>query len=196
MDRPRGWSVFVVDPGETTGWVWACIGYNELRSGAADAVVKASAHRSGVQLADSRFQWGQVEGQYRSGEFYEAEHRMAYDTYIEMMRCGNLGRRTSGGAVPEISDVIIEDFTLRERTKRRDLLSPIRVTAHLQSIMMMSKHELPPIHLQSASDKSAITDDRLKHWGLWVPGKPHAMDALRHLIVWLRTKEKEHGFSL
>jgi hypothetical protein len=42
---------------------------------------------------------------------------------------------------------------------------------------------------QTPSDKSIVTDDRLKQWGAWRKGRPHAMDALRHLIVYLRRHE-------
>jgi hypothetical protein len=39
-----------------------------------------------------------------------------------------------------------------------------------------------PLQLQSAQQgKSFVTDDRLKVWGLHVPGAPHANDATRHV---------------
>lgn len=39
---------------------------------------------------------------------------------------------------------------------------------------------------QMPSAKSVVSDDRLKRHGLWLPGKPHATDAVRHLVVRLR----------
>jgi len=43
-----------------------------------------------------------------------------------------------------------------------------------------------------ASGKGVVTDARLRNWGLWQVGQPHANDALRHLIVFLR-KEIGNG---
>lgn len=38
---------------------------------------------------------------------------------------------------------------------------------------------------------STVTDDRQKEWGFWVPGKPHARDAVKHNITFLkRVKER------
>lgn len=128
--------------------------------------------------------------------FVLAEHMMAVDLYIDMMVRSHMTSRTSGGAVPEISDLLYEDFTLRERTKDRSLLSPIRVSAHHQTLVLQKGEIHPAIHLQSASEKDVITDDQLKHAGLWERGRPHAMDALRHLVLWLRKQEKVHGLAL
>lgn len=37
-----------------------------------------------------------------------------------------------------------------------------------------------------------VTDDRQKSWGYWIPGKPHARDAVKHAITFLkRRKEQE-----
>lgn len=35
-----------------------------------------------------------------------------------------------------------------------------------------------------ASAKSFVTDSKIKRLDLWIPGKPHAMDALRHVIFY------------
>jgi hypothetical protein len=41
-----------------------------------------------------------------------------------------------------------------------------------------------PFELQKPADaKRFVTDARLKHLGLWVPGEDHARDALRHLVL-------------
>lgn len=190
--------MFAIDPGETTGWAWACIGRSELqRLGMVGALEAARRHASGLQLNDTRFAQGQVPAVYSDGQFFEAEYGAAVDLWIDMKVRSNMTARTSGGVVPEITDLVYEDFTLRERTQTRDLLSPIRVTAMHQAIVLQKEGlGAPRMHLQSSSDKSVITDDQLKAWGLYLPGKPHSNDACRHLCLWLRKLEKDLGFSL
>lgn len=39
---------------------------------------------------------------------------------------------------------------------------------------------------QNPSERSVITPERLKRWGLWTPGKKDAMSAMQHLITYLR----------
>ena len=184
----KGLSLFVLDPGETTGWSWCCVGRKELAQlGAVEAVKAASRHRSGAMGSDRRFMSGQVplEG-YASRVRSELE--AAHDLYVQSVVCGNMASRTSGGVVQGITDVVLEDFILRERTQKRDLLSPVRLTAMVQAMVFSNDDYEASIHtLQSASNaKSTVTDDRLKRWDLWVPGQQHARDAIRHMILLLR----------
>lgn len=85
----------------------------------------------------------------------------------------------------------MEDFVLRARVTDRSLLSPVRLIAkietHLRVFYMYRGVEAPPIKFQSAANaKTIATDTRLKHWDLWVKGKQHARDAIRHACVALR----------
>lgn len=38
------------------------------------------------------------------------------------------------------------------------------------------------------------TDSKIKELGLWVPGKPHAMDALRHMLYFVSFNQKDNRF--
>ena len=39
--------------------------------------------------------------------------------------------------------------------------------------------------------KGIFTDSRLKDQKLWIPGKPHACDAVRHLcLLWRQVRDK------
>lgn len=190
---PKGISVFAVDPGMTTGWAWACVGLSELRkAGVVGAVRAAQRHRSGLQLADTRFRSGQV----RVGTDFDSEQAQVDALIIEMQVCAHMGDRCSSGSVPGISDVVVEDFILRQRTMDRSLLSPVRVTAGLMQDLYRSTWPYC-VSLQSASDaKSTVTDARLKAWGLYVPGNEHARDATRHLILALRRICQKRGLSV
>lgn len=165
------------------------------------ALHSARSHRSGAMAADSRFMTGQFTGRYSELDFFAAEHLIAVDLYIQMRLQGNMAARTSKGLVKGITDIVYEDFCLREKSTRRNLLSPVRVTAHSQSLvftrMMEPPDPIPRIYLQTPADKAIITDERLNRWDLYQPGKPHANDAVRHMILFLRRlKEKNAGAKI
>ncbi|HEY7413922.1 MAG TPA: hypothetical protein VH593_01920 [Ktedonobacteraceae bacterium] len=69
-------------------------------------------------------------------------------------------------------------------------LSPMRIGAMLECLIA-ERGLLVDLLWQTPSDKAVITDDRLRRWGWWWPGHDDAMDALRHLIVFLRRTKME-----
>jgi hypothetical protein len=74
--------------------------------------------------------------------------------------------------------VVYEEFRVREDTNRADLtgvevIGVIKEWERQRGIKLKDQH--------SSQAKHYFTDKRLKDAGLWVKGKPHAMDALRHL---------------
>jgi hypothetical protein len=80
--------------------------------------------------------------------------------------------------------IIIEDFIPRQLNQQRHFLSPVRVTAQLTMLLWLKQRQWL---LQSASlAKSTITDDRLRGADLYNVGQPHANDATRHLLTFLR----------
>lgn len=85
----------------------------------------------------------------------------------------------------EVTDVVVEKFVPRGQRLKAGHSVAIEVADHVR-IMCIEFLEVE-FHWQQASDaKGVITDDRLKKMDLWVPGKPHARDAIRHLIIALR----------
>jgi hypothetical protein len=42
---------------------------------------------------------------------------------------------------------------------------------------------------QNPSERSVITDKRLKDWGLWYPGRKDVNAAMKHLLVWIRKNQ-------
>lgn len=43
---------------------------------------------------------------------------------------------------------------------------------------------------QASMAMSTVTDDRQKSWGLWVPGKPHARDGVKHAVTFLKRRKE------
>lgn len=104
--------------------------------------------------------------------------------------------------------VVFEDFILRRGgTAQRHTLSPVRMTAFMEANLSwyvallagsrrssraaaIARHKrimtgFSVYGFTPAQAKSFATDDRLKHWNLWVKGNPHARDSLRHLCLFL-----------
>jgi hypothetical protein len=114
------------------------------------------------------------------------EASMAEQVLCMAITMGSMGKRSSAGAVPDLTHIVLEDFILRERTSDRSLLSPVRLNAKLEDKFRESMPRVE-LTLQSPSNaKTTVTNERLKRWGLWSVGEQHARDATRHLILWLR----------
>lgn len=72
---------------------------------------------------------------------------------------------------------IIRPDTLR-KTRQYD---PLELIGAVKLVVALAGGRL---EMQAASSaKSMVTDTRLRGLGLWVPGKDHARDALRHLVL-------------
>lgn len=84
--------------------------------------------------------------------------------------------------------VVVEDFILRtqRKEKSRDMLSPVRLNAKLETYLWRSRR---PMFLQQPSQaKTTVTDDRLHMLNCYneVGGLGHARDADRHAILFVR----------
>jgi hypothetical protein len=80
----------------------------------------------------------------------------------------------------DFDTIVCESFTLREGVYGVDL-SPVYIIGALEALY--------PVHdiiYQAPSMKPLCDDQRLKSMGLYEPGRGHAMDALRHGIIYLR----------
>lgn len=104
---------------------------------------------------------------------------------------------------PEL--IVVEDFVLRggqTHNPVRSGLSPDRVQAMLHALLLVDAAGSGGsggsggsagvlgvgqiMWLSASMAKTTITDERLKYMGLYVKGKPHARDALRHAITGYR----------
>lgn len=83
-----------------------------------------------------------------------------------------------------IDAIVCESFTLREGVYGADL-SPVYIIGALEGMY----GKLIPIKYQEPKLKPLCDDARLKRLGLYVPGKPHANDAVRHFIISMRNSK-------
>jgi hypothetical protein len=93
---------------------------------------------------------------------------------------------------PENHILVIEDYLLKPTTgsTKREALSPVYVASTFQGIRMgqalayehfgFGKTSIPPINWSSPSNKAAVDDARLRRAWVWIRGKQHGRDAVRH----------------
>jgi hypothetical protein len=91
--------------------------------------------------------------------------------------------------------VVSESFIITPATVRKS-----REHWSLEAIgamkYILQRQGLPDLVLQSpAQGKSFGTDDKLKALDWWIPGKGHAMDAARHLLVHLMKDPRSWNFD-
>lgn len=188
-------SVIAFDPGVTCGWAW--LAFDE-------SLVSSLGITGSISSAGDRlFRMGQIDVGLSSYE--ETAGALTMTQYVQ--RSVEVTREAANRAyqyepdgrshparLPVVrSCVICEGFSLQEATKDRTLLSPVRLQAKLEQALVMTgvEHEwFNPL----PSEKGVATDERLLRWGLARKGHlkcdchRHSNDALRHLIVWMRTQ--------
>ncbi len=81
----------------------------------------------------------------------------------------------------------IEDYILiRFDSSEREGLDTVRVTSAFMMALALSEINPPEPYLQQPSQAATYaTDDRLRHWGLWLPGGKydHERSARKHLCL-------------
>ena len=83
----------------------------------------------------------------------------------------------------KIDRIIAESFTLREGVYGADL-SPVYIIGALEALYPTTE-----IVYQEPKLKPLVDNERLKKMGLYLPSKPHGMDAVRHGIIYLRNNK-------
>jgi hypothetical protein len=81
--------------------------------------------------------------------------------------------------------LVTEGFKLRQLNAELD---PVEIN-HTVAWALRPRYF---VQQQPALAMSTVTDDRQKEWGFWVPGKPHARDAVKHGITFLK-RQKERA---
>jgi len=80
--------------------------------------------------------------------------------------------------------LVTEGFTLRQAQAE---LSPVQINA----IIRWAARPRYWVEQNASLAMGTVTDDRQKEWGFWLPGKPHARDAVKHNITFLKRKKQQ-----
>jgi len=82
-----------------------------------------------------------------------------------------------------VDDFVCEDFILRPGVHGANI-EPAFIIGAMQAVLNGKE-----VKLQEAGLKKLVNDDRLKKLEVFTSGKPHANDAARHGIIYLRNKK-------
>lgn len=162
MKCDRRLVVLSFDPGGTTGWAALSILVKHI-----DLF-----RRYGLSALEHEvitLTCGQIKG----------SERRQVERVIEIVEAG-----ISNGQFDHLI-FLYEDFILRKRTKSRDLLSPVRITARIQTVNQLY-WDFPETFQQPSLAKTAMPDKVLRKYHLHTPGMPHANDAKRHALTLVR----------
>lgn len=168
-DSPLLPAILSFDPGGTTGWYWY------------DAAVSVfdSMHK-GIAC-------GQIVDQ--------SHHKLLFDLMIHW---------AENRITPRLH-IVCERFEFRKTDQERDKIDydAAEYVGVVKLFVKMYKNANVKLVMQSASmvkEKKANknnppfwTEAKIKHLGLWEPGKPHAMDALRHMLYYRTFTLKDHS---
>lgn len=99
---------------------------------------------------------------------------------------------------PDVRDIVAcEDFIAPSTHRTANVLVPHKVASMLEYQVWIETMGAWDIEwrYQQPQERMIITDDNLRDWGLWKPGKKHKdeMAALKHLIVLARKLEKNNA---
>lgn len=156
-----------IDPGGTTGWARLVVPRKSIYGDEPRRIIE--------------WEWGEV---------YGPEEK-------QVDELAGLVRATQGLSYQVGPAVVVEDFDIEphNRTRDREMLSPVRIAAMLRYAQHLGKLQDAQIVMQGRQlAKGTATDDRLRHWGLYIKGSDHARDAMRHAITALRRASENPAF--
>lgn len=161
--RPRLWKpcpfrLLTYDPGGTTGWSSAI--WNPERHGN----VHPQESYDPPKLRDIQWDCGQIGPQEHHEELFE---------HVSLFN-------------PQV--IICESFEFRQHINQSHTKTKVELISkeYIGVIKLWSIQNPTLLFFQTASAaKTLVSDDKIKCLGLWVPSKPHAMDARRHLLRYM-----------
>ena len=85
--------------------------------------------------------------------------------------------------------IVYESFEFRQTERHRDFIDyiPREYIGVVELFQQMNPHvklfkQMAGAVIPGPKNAAFFTDDKVKRLGLWVPGRPHAMDATRHYL--------------
>lgn len=89
--------------------------------------------------------------------------------------------------------VVFEDFVLRTDVRSREVMAPDRLRSACQSEEILHGEGRVFFMQAPSMAKTTANDDRLKRADLYFAGMPHATDAARHVMTFLRRARKDES---
>lgn len=86
--------------------------------------------------------------------------------------------------------IVCESFEFRQGKQRANINLISKEYIGIAKLFAAERLRSPVVFQTAGAAKGFVTDPKLKIMGLWVPGKQHARDALRHLLYYMITVER------
>jgi len=81
--------------------------------------------------------------------------------------------------------VVVENYQVYSWKLKEHKFSTLHTPRLIGCIETLCKLEGIGLSKQTAQNaKKFVTDEKLKEWGMWIKGRPHARDAIRHGIYY------------
>ena len=81
-------------------------------------------------------------------------------------------------------ELVIEDFSLFAAGRGKDVISSARIGCWIAG--NVDDVLTPTFYLPGKRGSVSSSDERLRRWGIWDEGKPHARDAMKMVMLHLR----------
>ena len=106
---------------------------------------------------------------------------------VDVSSSGTLGGDSMWELVLDIEPevIIIENYRIYPHMSKTHTWSSLNTPKLIGYIEAICQHQGIPYYLQMASTKEFCNNDKLREWGYYRQGEPHANDAIRHGCYWL-----------
>lgn len=159
--------IFALDPGGTTGWA-KCVLEEE-----ADSIDEQG------NLRTKRV------GHFSSDQIGPGSHHMRlWEILGELV-----------GQTQELH-LVVESFQYRQSDANRTgtVLVSLEYIGIAKLFALLHPERVRYQEQTPAEGKGFVTDTKIRRLGLWTPGMPHAMDAMRHLIYYQVVRLKDYSY--
>ncbi len=88
--------------------------------------------------------------------------------------------------ITPLCKVVVENYQVykwRQKQHVGDTLHTPRIIGCIETLCALQGHK--PAKQTAQNAKGFVTDEKLKAWGMYVKGQPHARDAIRHAAFYI-----------